>query len=80
MPWLARHDPVVNWEKRTLVRFGRNATESDSPVSVAYEPQSASDHSVEAAPYVAASGAHAQITTTEAVDAPDTRYVIVSST
>ncbi|KAK1939047.1 hypothetical protein P3T76_009122 [Phytophthora citrophthora] len=21
MPWLVRHDPVINWEKRTLVRF-----------------------------------------------------------
>ncbi|KAG4062707.1 hypothetical protein PC123_g2400 [Phytophthora cactorum] len=67
MPWLARHDPVVNWEKRTLVRFGRNATESDGPVSVAHAPQGASDHTVEAAPCVAASGAHTQVTTTEAV-------------
>ncbi|KAG3120016.1 hypothetical protein PI124_g1681 [Phytophthora idaei] len=64
MPWLARHDPVVNWEKRTLVRFGRNATESDDPVSVAHAPQDASDHTVEAAPCVAASGAHTQVTTT----------------
>ncbi|KAG2987445.1 hypothetical protein PC120_g23617 [Phytophthora cactorum] len=63
MPWLARHDPVVNWEKRTLVRFGRNATESDGPVSVAHAPQGASDHTVEAAPCVAASGVHAQVTT-----------------
>ncbi|KAG2873351.1 hypothetical protein PC114_g25906 [Phytophthora cactorum] len=39
MPWLARHDPVVNWEKRMLVRFGRNTTESDGPVSVARAPQ-----------------------------------------
>ncbi|KAG3054224.1 hypothetical protein PI125_g25894 [Phytophthora idaei] len=67
MPWLARHDPVVNWEKRTLVRFGRNATEIDGPVSVAHAPQGASDHTVEAAPCVAASGAHTQVTTTEAV-------------
>ncbi|KAG3147461.1 hypothetical protein PC128_g23789 [Phytophthora cactorum] len=67
MPWLARHDPVVNWEKRTLVRFGRNATESDGPVSVAHAPQGASDHIVEAAPCAAASGAHTQVTTTEAV-------------
>ncbi|KAG3095246.1 hypothetical protein PI125_g16306 [Phytophthora idaei] len=67
MPWLARHDPVVNWEKRTLVRFGRNAIESDGPVSVAHAPQGASDHTVEAAPCVAASGAHTQVTTTEAV-------------
>ncbi|KAG3013287.1 hypothetical protein PC123_g27090 [Phytophthora cactorum] len=67
MPWLARHDPVVNWEKRTLVRFGRNATECDGPVSVAHAPQGASDHTVEAAPCVAASGAHTQVTTTETV-------------
>ncbi|KAG3059159.1 hypothetical protein PI125_g25105 [Phytophthora idaei] len=67
MPWLARHDPVVNWEKRTLVRFGRNATKSDGPVSVAHAPQGASDHTVEAAPCVAASGAHTQVTTSEAV-------------
>ncbi|KAG3123247.1 hypothetical protein PI126_g23802 [Phytophthora idaei] len=67
MPWLARHDPVVNWEKRTLVRFGRNATESDGPVSVAHAPQGASDRTVEAAPWVAASGAYTQVTTTEAV-------------
>ncbi|KAG3065600.1 hypothetical protein PI125_g23964 [Phytophthora idaei] len=67
MPWLARHDPVVNWEKRTLVRFGRNATESDGPASVAHAPQGASDHTVEAALCVAASGAHTQVTRIEAV-------------
>ncbi|KAG3182008.1 hypothetical protein PC128_g14872 [Phytophthora cactorum] len=67
MPWLARHDPVVNWKKRTLVRFGRNATESDGPVSVAHARQGASDHTVEAAPYVAASGAQAQVATNERV-------------
>ncbi|KAG2875205.1 hypothetical protein PC114_g24858 [Phytophthora cactorum] len=66
MAWLARHDPVVNWEKRTFVRFGRNATESDGSVSVAHALQGASDHTVEAAPCVAASGAHPQVTTTEA--------------
>ncbi|KAG2777502.1 hypothetical protein Pcac1_g12302 [Phytophthora cactorum] len=65
--WLARHYPVVNWEKRTLVRFGRNATESDGPVSVAHAPQGSSDHTVETAPCVAASGAHTQVTTSEAV-------------
>ncbi|KAG3179694.1 hypothetical protein PC128_g15819 [Phytophthora cactorum] len=67
MPWLTRHDPVVNWDKRTLVRFGRNATESDGPVNVAHAPQDASDHTVETAPCVAASGAHTQVTTSEAV-------------
>ncbi|KAE8969604.1 hypothetical protein PR001_g27449 [Phytophthora rubi] len=22
MPWLARHDPVIDWTKRTIVHFG----------------------------------------------------------
>ncbi|KAG2967678.1 hypothetical protein PC120_g26931 [Phytophthora cactorum] len=67
MPWLARHDPVINWEKRTVVRFGRNATESDGPVSVARAPQGASNPDVEAAPNAVASGAHTPVTTTQAV-------------
>ncbi|KAG4048124.1 hypothetical protein PC123_g16558 [Phytophthora cactorum] len=67
MPCKPRHDPVVNWEKRTVVRFGRSATESDGPVSVAHAPQGAYDHTVEAAPCVVASGVHTQVTTTEAV-------------
>ncbi|KAG2933283.1 hypothetical protein PC129_g23261 [Phytophthora cactorum] len=67
MPWLARHDPVVNWEKRTVVRFGRNTTESDGPVSVAHAPQGAPDHFVEAAPIAVVSGAQAQVATTERV-------------
>ncbi|OWY95460.1 hypothetical protein PHMEG_00034530 [Phytophthora megakarya] len=30
MPGLARHDPTIDWEKRTVVRFGRRgATEGD---------------------------------------------------
>ncbi|OWZ02582.1 reverse transcriptase, partial [Phytophthora megakarya] len=30
MPWLARHDPIIDWEKRTVVRFGRrDVTKSD---------------------------------------------------
>ncbi|KAG6616781.1 reverse transcriptase [Phytophthora cinnamomi] len=34
MPWLARHDPVIDRKKRTLVRFGRDSgTESDGPVT-----------------------------------------------
>ncbi|ETM36904.1 hypothetical protein L914_16495 [Phytophthora nicotianae] len=37
MQWPARNDPVVNSEKRTLVRFGSNATETDGPVSIAQE-------------------------------------------
>ncbi|OWZ22813.1 LOW QUALITY PROTEIN: reverse transcriptase [Phytophthora megakarya] len=36
MPWLTRHDPIIDWEKRTVVRCGRRgATESDGPVSAA---------------------------------------------
>ncbi|KAG6591050.1 reverse transcriptase [Phytophthora cinnamomi] len=39
MPWLARHDPVRDWKKRTLVRFGRDSgTESDGPVTAAHTP------------------------------------------
>ncbi|KAK1930273.1 hypothetical protein P3T76_014233 [Phytophthora citrophthora] len=42
MPWLARHDPVINWEKRTLVRFNNiRATESDGPVSATHAPDGA---------------------------------------
>ncbi|KAE9269009.1 hypothetical protein PF008_g30978 [Phytophthora fragariae] len=30
MPWLARHDPVIDWTKRTIVHFGSSsATVSD---------------------------------------------------
>ncbi|OWY94103.1 reverse transcriptase [Phytophthora megakarya] len=44
MPWLARHDPEIDWEKRTVVRFGRRgATESDGPVSAADTPNGASE-------------------------------------
>ncbi|OWZ09742.1 LOW QUALITY PROTEIN: reverse transcriptase [Phytophthora megakarya] len=43
MPWLARHDPTIDWEKRTVVCFGRRgATESDGPVSAADIPIGAS--------------------------------------
>ncbi|KAG6585071.1 reverse transcriptase [Phytophthora cinnamomi] len=42
MPWLARHDPVIDWKKRTLVRFGRDSgTASDGPVTAAHAPASA---------------------------------------
>ncbi|OWY97602.1 hypothetical protein PHMEG_00031829 [Phytophthora megakarya] len=44
MPWLARHDPEIDWEKRTVVRFGRRgATESDDPVSAADTSNGASE-------------------------------------
>ncbi|KAG6614041.1 reverse transcriptase [Phytophthora cinnamomi] len=39
MPWLVRHHPVIDWKKRTLVRFGRDSgTESDGPVTAARAP------------------------------------------
>ncbi|KAL4178167.1 hypothetical protein KRP22_003089 [Phytophthora ramorum] len=43
MPWLARHDPVIDWTKRTIVRFGssNSATESDGPVGAAHAPRGA---------------------------------------
>ncbi|KAE9275321.1 hypothetical protein PF008_g29377 [Phytophthora fragariae] len=25
MPWLARHDPVIDWTKRTIVHFGSSS-------------------------------------------------------
>ncbi|KAG3052096.1 hypothetical protein PI125_g26205 [Phytophthora idaei] len=68
MPSLARHDPVVNWEKRTLVRFGRNATESDGPVSVARAPQGALHLSVDAASNAVFSGAQEKATTERVVE------------
>ncbi|KAG6623574.1 reverse transcriptase [Phytophthora cinnamomi] len=50
MPWLARHDPVIDWKKRTLVRFGRDSgTESDGPVTAARAPAGARDSPVETA-------------------------------
>ncbi|ETI47961.1 hypothetical protein F443_07917 [Phytophthora nicotianae P1569] len=67
MPWLARHDPVINWEKRTLVRFGRGATESDGSVSEAHAPHGASDHAVETTFNTVVSGTHTQVGTTAAV-------------
>ncbi|GMF22828.1 unnamed protein product [Phytophthora fragariaefolia] len=38
MPWLARHDPAIDWAKRTIVRFGSSGTtESDGPVGASSE-------------------------------------------
>ncbi|OWY94270.1 reverse transcriptase [Phytophthora megakarya] len=43
MPWPERHDPIIDWEKRTVVRFGRRgASESDGPVSAADTPNDTS--------------------------------------
>ncbi|KAK1941451.1 hypothetical protein P3T76_007317 [Phytophthora citrophthora] len=56
MPCKPRHDPVINWEKRTLVRFNNiRATESDGPVSATHAPGGACVSQVEAAAVAAAS-------------------------
>ncbi|EGZ22934.1 hypothetical protein PHYSODRAFT_366850, partial [Phytophthora sojae] len=54
MPWLARHDPVIDWEKRTLVRFGRDSgTVSDGPVAATHAPTAARDSPLETSPNAA---------------------------
>ncbi|OWY90065.1 reverse transcriptase, partial [Phytophthora megakarya] len=43
MPWLERHDPTIDWEKRTVVRFGhprRNREPWPYTPNGAYEPPS----------------------------------------
>ncbi|KAK1935850.1 hypothetical protein P3T76_010544 [Phytophthora citrophthora] len=68
MPWLARHDPVINWEKRTLVRFNNiRATESDGPVSATHAPDGACGVPVEAAAAAAASDHRRRPSTTPGV-------------
>ncbi|GMF63273.1 unnamed protein product [Phytophthora fragariaefolia] len=68
MPWLARHDPVIDWAKRTIVRFGSSgATECDGPVGAAHAPRSACDPQAEAARGAAASDLSARTLTTERV-------------
>ncbi|KAE8888908.1 hypothetical protein PF003_g27099 [Phytophthora fragariae] len=50
MPWIARHDPVVDWTKRTIVHFGSSgATVSDGPVGAAHAPRGTCDPPAEAA-------------------------------
>ncbi|GMF58047.1 unnamed protein product [Phytophthora fragariaefolia] len=50
MSWLARHDPVIDWAKRTIVRFrSSGTTESDGPVGAAHAPRGACDPPPEAA-------------------------------
>uniref|UniRef100_H3GV99 Retrotransposon gag domain-containing protein n=1 Tax=Phytophthora ramorum TaxID=164328 RepID=H3GV99_PHYRM len=58
MPWLARHDPVIGWMKRTIVRFGSSssATESDGPVGAAHAPRGACGPPPETARNAAVSG------------------------
>ncbi|KAK1931495.1 Retrotransposon-like protein 1 [Phytophthora citrophthora] len=68
MPWLARHDPVINWEKRTLVRFNNTrATESDGTVSATHAPDGACGAPVEAAAAAAASDHRRRPSTTPGV-------------
>ncbi|GMG16286.1 unnamed protein product [Phytophthora fragariaefolia] len=56
MPWLARHDPVIDWEKRTIVRFrSSGATQSDGPVGAAHAPRGACNPPAETARGAAAS-------------------------
>ncbi|GMF60139.1 unnamed protein product [Phytophthora fragariaefolia] len=68
MPWLARHYPVIDWAKRTIVRFrSSGATESDGPVGAAHAPRSACDPPAEAARGAVASDLSARTLTTERV-------------
>uniref|UniRef100_H3H3J0 Retrotransposon gag domain-containing protein n=1 Tax=Phytophthora ramorum TaxID=164328 RepID=H3H3J0_PHYRM len=58
MPWLARHDPVIDWTKRTIVRFASSssATEGDGPVGAAHAPRDACGPPPETARNAAVSG------------------------
>ncbi|GMF64087.1 unnamed protein product [Phytophthora fragariaefolia] len=68
MPWLARHYPVIDWAKRTIVRFrSSSATESDGPVGAAHAPRGACDPPVETARGAAVSDLSARTLTTERV-------------
>ncbi|KAE9264117.1 hypothetical protein PR003_g32908, partial [Phytophthora rubi] len=68
MPWLARHDPVIDWTKRTIVHFGSSgATVSDGPVGAARAPRGARDPPGEAARRAAVSGHPTRTPTTERV-------------
>ncbi|GMF26085.1 unnamed protein product [Phytophthora fragariaefolia] len=68
MPWFARHDPVIDWAKRTIVRFrSSGATESDGPVGAAHAPRGAYDPPAEAARDAAASDLSVRTLTAERV-------------
>ncbi|GMF39379.1 unnamed protein product [Phytophthora fragariaefolia] len=68
MPWLARHDPVIDWAKRTIVRFrSSGASESDDHVGAAHAPRGACDPPAEAARGAAASDLSARTLTTERI-------------
>ncbi|GMF63330.1 unnamed protein product [Phytophthora fragariaefolia] len=69
MPWLAQHDPVIDWAKRTIVRFrSSGATESDGPVGAAHALRGACGPPAEAVAHcAAASDLSARTLTTERV-------------
>ncbi|OWZ06717.1 reverse transcriptase [Phytophthora megakarya] len=68
MPWLARHDPIIDWEKHTDVHFGRrSATESDGSVRAADTPNGASKPPIERVARTAVSGRSARVITTPGV-------------
>ncbi|GMF49796.1 unnamed protein product [Phytophthora fragariaefolia] len=68
MPWVAQYDPVIDWAKRTIVRFrSRGATESDGPVGAAHAPSSACPSPAEAVRGAAASDLSARTLTTERI-------------
>ncbi|GMF45057.1 unnamed protein product [Phytophthora fragariaefolia] len=68
MPWLAWHDPGIDWAKHTVVCLrSSGATESDGPVGAAHAPRGACDPPVEAARGAAASDLSARTLTTERV-------------
>ncbi|KAE9318218.1 hypothetical protein PF008_g18553 [Phytophthora fragariae] len=68
MPWLARHDPVIDWMKCTIVHFGSSsATVSDDPVGAAHAPRGVCDPPAESARRAAASGHRTRTPTTERV-------------
>ncbi|KAE8903198.1 hypothetical protein PF003_g13105 [Phytophthora fragariae] len=68
LPWLARHDPVIDWTKRTIVHFeSSGATVSDGPVGAPRAPRGARDPPGEAARRAAASGHPTRTPTTERV-------------
>ncbi|KAE8957947.1 hypothetical protein PF011_g30959 [Phytophthora fragariae] len=68
MPWLARHDPVIDWTKRTIVHFGSSGAKvSDGPVGAARAPRGARDPPGEVARRAAVSGHPARTPTTEIV-------------
>ncbi|KAE8996769.1 hypothetical protein PR002_g19223 [Phytophthora rubi] len=68
MPWLARHDPVIDWTKRTIVHFGSSgATVSDGPIGAARACRGARDPPAETARRAAVPGHSARTPTTERV-------------